>query len=129
MKQQPEYELQKKVCQWLNENFKDVLYMSDTIAAVKLTLPQGARNKAVQKAGFKTPDLIIFEPNRHYNGLFIELKVKSPYKKDGVTLRKDDHLEAQQKTIQDLRYKGYQACFSWSLDMTKSIIEIYMNNR
>ncbi len=128
MKKQPEYELQVKVCEWLNENFKDVLYMTDSIAAVKLTMPQAARNKAVQKAGFKCPDLIIFEPNKQYNGLLIELKTKTPYKKD-ESLRKDDHLEAQQKTHFELIDKRYQACFSWSYEMTIGIIKRYMDNR
>lgn len=128
MKKQPEYDLQKRVCQWLNENYKDVLYMTDSIAAVKLTLPQAARNKAVQKPNFKCPDLIIFEPTMSYRGLFIELKTKSPFKKDGK-LRKCPHLEAQQRTIEDLRHKGYKALFSWGYDMTVIVIENYMYNR
>lgn len=121
----PEYELQKQVCAYLKTHYSDVLFMSDTIASVKLTAAQGARNKAIQKDGFKTPDLIIFEPNKYYRGLFIELKVESPFKKDG-TLKKNAHLEAQQKSINDLNDKGYFALFSWGFDMTKRFIDDYM---
>lgn len=127
-KNQPEFELQKSICRWLNVQYPKVLYLSDTIASVKLTIPQQNRNKLIQKNGFKTPDLLIFEPNKEFKGLFIELKVKSPFKKDG-TLLKDEHLEFQQKTINDLKKKGYYACFSWSLEMTLDIINRYMSNK
>jgi len=126
-KKQPEFELQKSICKWLDLQYPNILYLSDTIASVKLTMPQQQRNKSIQKKGFKCPDLLILQPNDIYHGLFIELKVKSPYKKDG-TLFKDEHLEEQQKTIKDLNSKGYFSCFSWGFDMTKSIIEEYLNN-
>ena len=125
MKSQHEYTLQKQVCQWLSKNHPDILFLSDTIASVKLTKPQAIRNKAIQKEGFKTPDLLIFEPNGNYKGLFIELKVKSPFNKNGELL-KCEHLEGQQKTINDLNSKGYKACFSWSFNQTVEIIENYL---
>ena len=128
MKKQPEFELQKSICKWLDKQYPKVFYLSDTIASIKLTIPQQARNKSIQKEGFKTPDLIIFEPNKYYNGLFIELKVKSPFKKDG-NLFKDEHLEAQQKTINDLLDKNFYACFSWSFEMTQNIINNYLKNK
>lgn len=97
-KKQPEFELQKSICKWLDLQYPNILYLSDTIASVKLTMPQQQRNKSIQKKGFKCPDLLILQPNDIYHGLFIELKVKSPYKKDG-TLFKDEHLEEQQKQL------------------------------
>lgn len=126
-KNQPEYELQKSICKWLDLQHPKLLYLSDTIASVKLTIPQQARNKSIQKKCFKCPDLLILHPNNTYHGLFIELKVKSPYKKDG-TLLKNEHLEGQDKTIKELNEKGYLACFSWGFEMTKGIIEKYIND-
>lgn len=123
-----EYELQKQVCEYLNAQYPDVLYMSDTIASVKLTLPQGARNKAIQKQGFKTPDLIIFEPNKYFKGLFIELKTKDPYKKNG-DLVSNDHIKAQKKSMDELSSKNYFCSFAWTFEMTKEIIDIYMRLR
>jgi hypothetical protein len=125
-KNQPEFELQKQVCRWLSLQYPKVLYLSDTIASVKLTLPQQGRNKLIQKENFKTPDLLIFEPRGRYSGLFIELKVKSPYKKDG-SLLKDEHLEGQERTMNDLRERGYFATFSWSFPMTIEIIKNYLS--
>lgn len=126
-KNQPEYHLQVQICKWLDSQYPKVLYLSDTISAVKLTFPQQLRNKAIQKEGFKCPDLLILKPNKTYHGLFIELKVKSSYKKDG-TLLKNKHLEYQQKTINDLNLNNYYSCFSWGFEMTKEIIEDYLND-
>ena len=47
-----EYNLQKQVCRYLNLKHPKVLYMSDTIANLKLTKQQAGRNKAIQKDGF-----------------------------------------------------------------------------
>lgn len=121
----PEFDLQVQCCKWLNENFKDVLYYSDTVASVKLTVFQGARNKRIQKDGFKTPDILILKPNYYHAGLFIELKVKSPYKKDG-TLLKDSHLEGQQRSINDLNKLGYFATFCVGFEEFKEIVSEYM---
>lgn len=123
-----EFKLQKSICQYLDLQYKDILYLSDTIANVKLTKPQAARNKSIQKHGFKTPDLLILEPRGGYAGLFIELKVESPFKKDG-TLKKDEHLEGQLKSINDLKKKGYYASFAWTFEMAKEIIDNYLQNK
>ncbi|QNS40212.1 hypothetical protein H0S70_07305 [Chryseobacterium manosquense] len=100
--------------------------MSDTIASVKLTEAQATRNAAIQKRGFKTPDLIIFAPRGNYHGLFIELKVKTPYKKDG-TLLENAHLKAQEETIKNLRELGYYADFAWEFNDVVKLIDWYLN--
>lgn len=120
-----EFYLHKSVCDYLKLQYPSVLFMSDTIASVKLTMGQAKRNKDIQKQGFKTPDLIIFEPRNGFHGLFIELKTESPFKKDG-TIYSNEHLEGQAKTIEDLKQRGYYAAFSWGFDMTKQIIDNYL---
>ena len=123
----PEYELQKSVCKYLNLKYPNVLYMSDTIANVKLNMMQAVRNKAIQKDGFKCPDLLIFYPNGTYCGLFIELKVKSPYKLNGE-LKKDPHLQGQQSTINTLNLIGYKALFCTGIDEAIKTIDEYFNS-
>jgi len=123
----PEFELQKQVCKYLDLQWPKILYISDTIAAVKLTMPQAIRNKQIQKQGFKTPDLIIFHPNKYFHGLFLELKVKSPYQRNGQ-LYSDDHLQGQQDTLNDLSKLGYFAQFAWSFEMAKGIIDNYLKD-
>jgi len=123
-----EYILQKAVCLFLNKNYPEVLFVSDTIGNVKLNQFQASRNKEIQDEDFKCPDLLILEPNKFYKGLFIELKIKSPFKKNGE-LFKNEHLEAQQKSINDLISKGYCAFFKWEFDDIKELINWYMKNR
>ena len=72
------------------------------------------------------PDLLIFEPRGGYYGLLLELKVKSPYLVDGKTLRKDKHLEAQNKTLLKLSGKGYKAVFVTGFDEAEKVITNYM---
>jgi hypothetical protein len=126
-KQQPEYHLQKQVCDYLNLQFPKVLYLSDTVASVKLTMMQAIRNKAIQKGGFKCPDVIIFEPKGIYHALFIELKVKPILKRSGELL-KNEHIEGQQKTINDLNALNYFATFAVGFDEAKKIIDNYLNH-
>lgn len=122
-----EYDLQVEVCKYLSYQYPDLQYMSDTIANIKLSKPQAVRNKKIQKNGFKCPDLIIFEPRNNFCGLFIELKLEIPFKKDGIIKSStNDHLKGQLETIEKLNKKGYSAHFSWSFDMTKEIIDKYL---
>jgi hypothetical protein len=121
----PEYELQVAVSRYLSYQYPEVLFMSDTIANLRLTATQAGRNKKIQKNDFKCPDIIIFEARNDFNGLFIELKIKSPFKKNGEIF-KNEHLEGQLKTIEQLNLKGYKACFSVGFDETKKIIDEYL---
>lgn len=124
-KKQPEFEIQKAICRYLDLQYPKVLYLSDTIASVKLTIPQQVRNKAIQKKDFKCPDLLILEPRGDYHGLFIELKVTSPYKQNG-DLKKCDHLEGQDRTLKQLAKKGYHTGFAWGFEGVKQVIDNYL---
>jgi hypothetical protein len=127
MKKQPEYELQSAICRYLSYQYGEILFLSDTIASLKLTPSQANRNKKIQKFGFSCPDLLILEPRNGYSGLFIELKVETPFKKNGeIKASKDDHLKNQLEAINKLKEKGYMAIFSWDFDMTKDIIDNYL---
>lgn len=121
-----EYNLQVAICTYLQYRYPKVLFMSDTIASVQLTVIQGARNKKIQKPKFKTPDLIIFQPNSLYCGLLLELKTENIYLKDGVTLRGNAHVQGQYATILKLRKLGYWADFAVGLDEAKSKIDEYL---
>jgi len=122
-----EYELQKSVARYLSYQYSEIDFLSDTIASVKLTERQAGRNKLVQKNGFKCPDLLILEPRNGFSGLFIELKIETPFKKDGtIKASSKDHLKLQQECLLKLSSKGYKAEFSWGFDMTKQIIDEYL---
>lgn len=125
MKNQPEFQLQTQVCNYLNLKYKDVLYLSDTIASLHLSIPQRVRNSLIQKRGFHCPDIIIFKPNSKFSGLFIELKIKSPFKKDGCLL-KSEHLANQKTSIDNLNKLGYFATFAVGFEESKQIIDEYL---
>jgi hypothetical protein len=124
----PEYHLQRQVCAYIRNAYPSAMFMSDTIGSVHLNPKQANRNSAIQKKGFKTPDIIIFKPNAHYNALFIELKSKTPFKLNGE-LKKDEHLLAQGQSIAQLNALGYLAVFCWSFDQARKVIDNYMNNK
>ncbi|RRJ87785.1 PDDEXK family nuclease [Flavobacterium macacae] len=122
-----EYHLQKGICTYLSMQYPEVMFLSDTVASVKLTPMQASRNKSIQKNGFKCPDLIILEPRGRFCGLFIELKTDTPFKKNGaIKASQKDHLELQNRTLVTLSAKGYSAQFAWSFDMAKAIIDEYL---
>ena len=123
--QHMEYELQTQICQYLNYRYPKVLYMSDSVASVKLTMQQAIRNKAIQKKFFKTPDLIIFQPTILHFGMFLELKIETPFLKNGIT-PKSEHISGQLKTIKDLRNLGYYADFGVGYDDCKKQIDEYL---
>ena len=125
-KNQPEYQIHKTVCEYLRWKYPTVLFLTDLDNQIKLTQGQAKRNKALQHDKFKCPDLIIFAPSVQHHGLFIEFKAKSPYKIDGVTLLKNEHIEAQWQSILDLRLRGYAADFAWTVEMAIQQIDNYM---
>jgi hypothetical protein len=126
----PEYQLQVAVCKYLSVQYPNVDFLSDTIASVKLTMRQAARNKAIQKTDFKCPDLLILAPTEFYHGLFIELKVASPFKADGeIKASQNDHLEKQMNQLNKFINRGYYATFAWDFEMAKKIIDNYFKNK
>lgn len=130
MKKQPEYNMQVAICNYLSVQYSKVLFLTDTIASVRLTMPQQQRNKKVQKKDFHCPDLLILEPMGNFSGLLIELKTETPFKKDGsIKVSQNDHLLHQQESINKLIDKGYYACFIWSFEEAKKLIDIYLNNK
>jgi hypothetical protein len=122
-----EYELQKAVARYLSHQYPEIDFFSDTIASVKLTERQSGRNKLIQKNGFKMPDIVLFEPRHNFCGLLIELKIQTPFKKDGtIKASQKDHLKLQHESLIKLNSIGYKAVFSWNFDMTKEIIDEYL---
>lgn len=57
--------------------------------------------------------------------MFLELKVESPFLKDGIT-PKSEHVSGQQKSINDLRKKGYYANFGVGFEDCKKQIDEYL---
>ena len=125
-KLQPEYALQCQVVGYIRTRYPEILFMSDTVASIRLTLPQAMRNKKIQNSNFHCPDIIIFHANKEYHSMLIELKAESPFRKD-LTIKEsqNDHLKKQQQTINELNRLGFFACFAWSFEQCIEIIDNY----
>lgn len=126
-KQSSESMLQQKICAWILQNWPDTIFVSDFAAGIKLS-PYLAMVRKNQSCNYKYPDLTISLAKGGFFGLHIEIKTLkgTPYLVDGKTLKKDKHIEAQQKTIDKLKSEGYAACFGVGEDHIKRIIMRYM---
>ena len=125
-KAQPEYKLQAAYVKWVNATYPRVLVFSDTAAHISKTMIQQSRANALQTPGQKWPDVFLAQPSGDFAGLFIEFKAQSPFKKDGVTLLKNEHIEAQAATMERLAVAGYDCYFAWQLDQAKEITNNYL---
>ena len=107
-----EQDLQNSIVEYLN-HFPCMLWTS-TLGGVYLG-KGNYKQKALVKKHYKkgVPDLLIFEPNKKYNGLMVELKVK--YNKPS----KDQKL-----WLANLTARNYKAVVCYSLE---EFIEIFNN--
>ena len=111
--------------QWLQKQYPNVIYRFDLASDQKLSIGQATRNSRLHGKWSKgSPDLTIFEMKKGYGALFVELKVKSPFKKNGE-LRKDKHLESQNKFHKLLRGKGYKVEFANGFDEVREVVRGY----
>lgn len=122
-----EESLQLAICNYLRHQYPKVIFTCDLSSGMKLSIGQAVRASKM-KSSRGLPDLMIFEPNKHYNGLFLELKSKTPYKKNGELLS-DQHLREQLNILKRLIDNGYKAMFSFGFDETKDIIDQYLNQK
>ena len=128
MKQNPEYEIQAAYVREMAYTYPKVMVFSDTAAHIRKTMFQQVRaNKLQSQLSKNWPDCFIAQPSGQYGGMFIEFKSKSPYLKDGVTLSKDAHIQAQAETMQHLRDRGYYCIFAWSVEQAIDETQKYLN--
>lgn len=122
-KNQPEYQIQAAFVREMSVRYPTVLVFSDTAAHIKKTQIQQVRANKLSSAREKQPDVFIAKPCGGFNGIFFEFKAESPYLKDGVTLKKNPHIEAQARTMAKLEKEGYFCAFVWSAEMALGIFE------
>lgn len=122
-KAQPEYKIQAAFVKLMAQRHPTVLVFSDTAAHIKKTQIQQVRANALSSPNEKQPDVFIAKPCGKYHGVFFEFKAESPYLKDGVTLKKNPHVEAQAATMAKLEKEGYFCAFVWSAEMAVGVFE------
>lgn len=130
MRSSPEYQMCKQIAQYMRLQYPKVIFHFDQ-AGSNLSIAQAGKMKAIQGLG-SWPDLFIAEPSVingfRYRGLFIEVKVESPYLKDGITIKSNEHLKNQHQTLERLRMKGYYTTFGVGFEGCKAIIDGYLTS-
>lgn len=108
--------------------YPKVVFNTD-MSGVKLTMGQ-ARKAATLRSRHKFPDIVIYETNDQYAGLFLELKRdgETIFLKDG-TLSKKEHIQEQHRTLIELRKRGYCAEFAVGFEQAKAFIDSYLSEK
>lgn len=116
--------LHQQVADYLKLRYKGTIFHSDFAAGLRLPPWLAIRNRRLQSdRGF--PDLFIAASRIGFYGLFIEIKVKSVWLKNG-NLSSDPHIQEQNKMLERLRIQGYKAVFGCGFEQICKIIDDYL---
>jgi len=120
-----EKQIHKLVCQYLDLQYPNVIYTSDS-SGVRVSIGMAKALKSIRCKGYKIPDLIIMHPNKLYHGLIIEIKkdLSQILTKSG-TFKKNQHVQDQLKSLEVLKRLGYATIFGCGFDHCKSVIDEY----
>lgn len=109
-KQPSELDEQLAFCRRLSKEFPDLMYESDLSSGAQKT--PFWQNLILQlKSGDSFPDVTIYKQSKGYIGCKIEMKLKSPYLKDG-SLSTQQHIQDQHKCHEKLREQGWFVSFA-----------------
>lgn len=119
--------IHQQVCDYLKLQYPDVIFTSDA-SGLRLSIGLRVEMKKKRCATYKIPDLIILQPRPGYSGLIIEVKRSQSdvINKDG-SIKKNEHIENQVKSLDRLKQVGYFACFGFGFEDCKRTIDAYMN--
>jgi len=130
-KGQKEESLQLQVCEYLRNNYPDVIWFCDLASGVKLPIWIAAKN-AKMRSSRGLPDLFIAQPTNYADhegytcgGLFIELKRESVRLKNG-SISKSDHHDEQAEILKRLEGYGYKALFACGYTEAIAAIDEYL---
>lgn len=120
-----EDKIQEQLGEYIRRKYPDVIFTSES-SGVRVTKWVAVHMKKC-RSGRSLPDVIILEPRKGYHGCCIELKTEKAeiYKKDG-TLRKNEHVEGQEDTLNYLKEKGYFTSFAIGLDHAITLVDFYL---
>ena len=123
----PEQDLQIKVCDYLRNEYPDIIFFSES-SGLRVS-PGLAKLLKKLRPAMKPPDMFIAYPNEKFHGFFIELKIEGTtiFKKDGELVA-DPHIRAQFQTLLTLHKLGYAAIFGVGYEHIVSRIDGYLSN-
>jgi hypothetical protein len=118
-----EEKIQIDLFSYLKLQYPHVIALSEP-SGVRVSMGLATKLKKMRSAHTQL-DIFLLHPSKGYHGMAIELKAKNIYKKDG-SLYKDEHLEDQQRTIDQLNKLGYKATFAVGFDEARNLIDDYL---
>ena len=118
--------LTSKIAEYLREHHPTIPFQID-LSGEALSKSAAVRSSKNRAGLFKMPDLTIYAKKLKYGCLMLELKKLSahPLKKDG-TLKKNEHIELQARSIEWLRKYGQKADFAVGYEDTITKINKYL---
>lgn len=125
-----EEQIQMAVCEYLRNNYPNVIWFCDVASGLKLPIWIATKHSKMRSSR-GLPDLFIAhtKPMKYeddsYGGLFIELK------KDGIRLKngsmpKTEHIREQEAILDRLRLLGYKCEFGVGYDECVKLIDDYL---
>lgn len=123
----PEQHLQKQLSAWIRLQYPDVYFLSDHSGMYFSSWPIRIYMKA-SRSKHAALDLVFLEPRGVWHGLVLELKKETPFKSTGE-LRVNEHLQAQEKTVNHLRKKNFKTEWGWEFEQCKKIITEYLKHK
>ena len=117
---QIELHLQNKCCEYLKTNYKNCLF---TGVPAGYNKPNNKYRLMNVRKGI--PDMLIFDKVGEYNGMAIEFK-RNKYLADKC---QNDSNNEQNKTLYQMRQRGWKTCVIYSYEMFKSEVNKYMNSK
>ncbi len=123
----PEQLLSTRVSNFMQKNYKKIMYRFDIGADVPLPISVAKRSKSLHgiwSTGY--PDMFIAQCTKKYGGLYLELKATNIFLKDGKTLLKSKHLYRQNYIHKVLRRAGYKCSFCINYDDCIKKIKKYL---
>ena len=121
-----ERNLTTNIAKFMQVQFPNVIFKYDLSSDQRLSIQQATRNSQLHGRWSRgSPDMVILAQNGSYGALFIELKIISPYKKNGE-LKKSKHLDNQANFHKELEKRGYKAVFTTGFEETVEVIRDYL---
>lgn len=118
--------IQNEVCQYLRRFHPQVYYHVD-LAGIRVTSKYQRLIISRQQGPEGFPDIVIYERRGRYNGLVLEMKRESPFKKRDGQLKSDEHLQAQDRWLKQFRSLDFDSDFYWSAESAIEKIAKYLS--
>lgn len=126
MAKKEEKNLHSRICSFLDKEYPRVIYAVDP-AGIRLGAGLASEVKRKRCKNWKTLDMPVYHPSKHFHSLFLEIKKETPFKLNGE-LKADETIQEQAKTIEEHIRLGSYACFVWTYEQAVDVITKYFDN-